>query len=540
MAVLLEMPRDHGRLARVPGWLLVVLVHGDLAPTPGPTDAPDAMSFFTPAEIVSYLDDFIVGQPRAKRAVAVALRNRWRRQQLDEDLQKDVYPKNILLIGPTGCGKTEISRRLAGLVKAPFLKVEASKYSETGYHGRDVESMVRDLSEIAFRMVSQEKAREVREKAHESARDRILNALYQEHDVAEGYDDFGAEGVDGGEVQFVNDGGLWRPVFVQPTEGESPALPELGDDARRELDEVQEQREAQRVQARDELARRLDAGELDNETIMIEVRDRSTPNLSVQGPQGTETMGIDASALQELWGRGGARFRERKLRVADARRLIIDEESDALVDQEEVAEEALRRTEQEGMIFIDEIDKIVGAGGGSGPDVSREGVQRDLLTVVEGCTVYTKHGYVRTDHILFVAAGAFHQNKPSELIPELQGRFPVRVALQALTEEDFARILTEPRNSLTKQYAALLQTEGVELAFDDSGIQALAEVAFKANKTTQNIGARRLMTTLERLLEELSFDAPTHQGSKVIVDADFVTERLGVAGDDPELIQYML
>jgi len=484
----------------------------------------------TPEQIVARLDRHIVGQTRAKRSVAVAMRNRWRRRQLPEDLAQEVYPKNILLIGPTGVGKTEIARRLAELAGAPFLKVEASKYSEVGYHGRDVESMVRDLTEIAIRMVRVEKSREVREKADALVRERLLAALYEQHDLREEDDDPGLSNVHQ-EVQFVEDGGLWRPMIVERGEGEEP--PAIGD-------EELAARRAERDAARAELMAKLDSGELDDAEFRIEVQDRSTPTLSVQGPQGTETMGIDAQALQEIWGRSpGQRTKTRRLTVKQARAILMEEESELLIDEDEVIHEAIERVENDGILFIDEIDKVVGAGG-EGPDVSREGVQRDLLTVVEGCTVFTKYGFVRSHHILFVAAGAFHLHQPSELIPELQGRFPVRVALADLTEEDFVRILTEPDNSLTRQYRALLGTEDVELEFTKDGLATLASVAFKANKTTQNIGARRLMTVLERLLEEISYDAPNMGGQKIVIDGDFVTERLGDAADDPELIKYMI
>jgi ATP-dependent HslUV protease ATP-binding subunit HslU len=487
------------------------------------------MQSLTPHEIVHELDRYIVGQQRAKKSVAVALRNRWRRRQLPEDLAQDVYPKNILLIGPTGVGKTEIARRLASLAKAPFLKVEASKYSEVGYHGRDVESMVRDLVEVSVRMVQQERNQEVREKALGAARERILEALYRQEEV----DDFGGEDMmsEPGHIQFVQDGGLWRPVVSGSEEIEDADFD----------DPEQLARDEERRQKREALAHSYDQGELEDFVLEIEMLDRSNPVLSVMGPQGTDAMGIDAGALQELWGRGGGpRTKLRRLKVQEARTLLLEEEASKLVDEDDVHQEALRRAEQDGILFIDEIDKVVGAGGGSGPDVSREGVQRDLLTVVEGCTVYTKIGYIKTDHILFVAAGAFHFAKPSELIPELQGRFPVRVALQDLTEDDFKRILTEPRNSLTKQYRELLATEGVELEFTDDGLQELAKVAFAANKTTQNIGARRLMTTMEMLLEQISFEASEQGGSKHVIDAAFVSERLGKQADDPDLLRYMI
>lgn len=491
----------------------------------------------TPEEIVSRLDRHIVGQDKAKRSVAVALRNRWRRRQLPYELASEIYPKNILLIGPTGVGKTEIARRLAQLARAPFLKVEASKYSEVGYHGRDVESMVRDLTETAISMVRREKSAEVQEKAKAAAHHRILDALYGEMGLSEDEDLPMDPLMDpsSAEVRFVSDGGLWRPVMV-PSEVQDGGS-EDGGVSREEIEARQEEREKKRQ----EVAAQFEAGKLDDEIIFVELRDTKSPTLSIRGPQGTDTMGIDAEALQELWGRGGGpKFKTRKLTVREAVKSLIEEEAHALIDEDEVILEAVDRVQNDGILFIDEIDKVIGGSGANGPDVSREGVQRDLLTVVEGCTVFTKYGDVDSSHILFLAAGAFHFHKPSELIPELQGRFPVRVALKDLSQEDFLRILVEPANSLTQQYKALLSTENVQLRFTDDGLAEIAAVAFKANKTTQNIGARRLMTTMERLLEQISYDAPEMEGQEVVVDKAFVEDRLGDAGDDPDLIKYMI
>jgi ATP-dependent HslUV protease ATP-binding subunit HslU len=470
----------------------------------------------TPRAITRALDEYIVGQQKAKRAVAVALRNRWRRRQLGGELAADVYPKNILMMGPTGVGKTEIARRLATLARAPFLKVEATKYSEVGYHGRDVESMVRDLVDAAVALVRAEKVKEVAAKATAAAEERILHALVDAAGLAD-YQDHGIAGV--------MEGGLWRPRpgAAAGTTGSPPA----------DL--------AERDQARARLRADLADRRLEQRVIEIEVRDSKTPTLSVMGPQGNETMGIDAQALQELWGRSpGNKTKVRKLSIAEARALLQDEEADKLLDQDAIVQEALDRAQNDGIVFVDEIDKIVSSGGTDGPDVSREGVQRDLLSVVEGCAVYTRYGHVRSDHMLFLAAGAFHFHKPSELIPELQGRFPVRVALTSLTEADFVRILTEPKNALTRQYVALFATEQVELTFTPDGVQKLAAIAFKANKTTQDIGARRLMTILEKCLEDLSFDASERQGQKIVVDGKLVEARLGDAGDDADLIPYRL
>ena len=481
----------------------------------------DFASGLTPREITRRLDDYIVGQPKAKRAVAVALRNRWRRRQLGAELAADVYPKNILLIGPTGVGKTEIARRLATLARAPFVKVEATKYSETGYHGRDVESMVRDMVDASIALVRAEKVKEVEQKAADAAEHRIYEALLEELGLEE-YQD-GSAGMPG-----IMEGGFWKPLKAAHD-----------DDEDRDFDSPQDlaEREQARVRLKDDLKeRRLEA-----RTVEVEVRDTATPTLSVMGPQGNETMGIDAAALQEMWGRSpGSKTKVRKLTIKEARAILHDEEADKLLDQDQIVQDALDRAQNDGIVFVDEIDKIVSSGGSDGPDVSREGVQRDLLSVVEGCAVYTRYGHVRTDHMLFLAAGAFHFHKPSELIPELQGRFPVRVALQSLTEDDFVRILSEPKNALTRQYVALFETEGVALEFTECGLRRLAGLAFRANKTTQDIGARRLMTILEKCLEDLSFEASERTGEKVVVDQAMVDDLLGETGDDEDLIRYDL
>ncbi|GAB4148162.1 MAG: ATP-dependent protease ATPase subunit HslU [Planctomycetota bacterium] len=470
-------------------------------------------SELTPKEITRRLDEYIVGQQKAKRAVAVALRNRWRRRQLPPEVARDVYPKNILLIGPTGVGKTEIARRLAHLARAPFVKVEATKYSEVGYHGRDVESMIRDLVDAAVALVREERAAEVRQKAEEAAEERIFRAL------------LAAEGLDPSMDRLAAPPDIWRPASWASAPQE--AVPEID----------VEQRDRQRARLREMLGSR----QLEDRVLEIELRDTRTPTLSLTGPQGNETMGIDAQALQEIWGRSPVvRMKVRKLKISEARALLREEEADRLLDMDAVVKEALDRAQNDGILFIDEIDKIISAGHSDGPDVSREGVQRDLLSIVEGCAVFTRYGHVRTDHVLFLAAGAFHFHKPSELIPELQGRFPVRVALRSLTEQDFVRILKEPRNSLLDQYRALFSTEDVTLRFSDDGVARIAELAFRANKTTQDIGARRLMTMLEKCLEDLSFEAAERGGSTITVDRALVDSQLGESGDDEDLMPYDL
>ncbi|MDA0923575.1 MAG: ATP-dependent protease ATPase subunit HslU [Proteobacteria bacterium] len=435
------------------------------------------MSDLTPREIVSELDRFIIGQKDAKRAVAVALRNRWRRKQLGDDLRDEVYPKNILMIGPTGVGKTEISRRLAKLARAPFIKVEATKYTEVGYVGRDVEQIIRDLVDAALIMVREHMRDEVRAKAHAAAEERVIAAL-------------------------------------------------AGDGAR--------------DQTRDMFRRKLRAGELDSTIIELELTDTASPMGGFEIP-GQPGMGGGMMNLGDLFGKAfGGRKIKRRMTVAASYEALIEEEADKLLDSEMVTKEALRAVEQNGIVFIDEIDKVASRQDMRGGDVSREGVQRDLLPLIEGTTVSTKHGPVKTDHILFIASGAFHIAKPSDLLPELQGRLPIRVNLRPLTEDDFVRILTETDNALTRQYTALMATEAVEVSFTQDGIAALARIAAEVNESIENIGARRLYTVMERVFEELSFTAPDRGGEAIIVDAAFVEANLGELTRDIDLSRYVL
>jgi ATP-dependent HslUV protease ATP-binding subunit HslU len=446
---------------------------------------------FTPREIVSELDRYVIGQREAKRAVAVALRNRWRRSQVPEELRDEIAPKNIIMIGATGVGKTEIARRLAKLAQAPFIKVEASKFTEVGYVGRDVESIIRDLTELAIQLVSEEEQGAVRAKAEERAEERLLEALLP-----------------------------------------SPANSTAADPLREVPPEQNETRE--------KLRRLLRLGELEEREIELELSDESGgPSMSIMTPGGVEEMGVQFKDL--LSGMMPKQTRHRRMKIAEARDALIQEEALALVDSDKVRDLAVRRVQESGIVFIDEIDKVaVGSDGRHGPDVSREGVQRDLLPIVEGSTVQTKHGPVSTDHILFVAAGAFHVAKPSDLIPELQGRFPIRVELSSLGRDDLVRILTEPTNSLVRQYTALLATESVELEFEESGIAAIADVAATVNERMADIGARRLHTVMERLLEELSFDAPDLGQHRVVIDEAMVRKRLSDLVDDEDLSQFIL
>ena len=458
---------------------------------------------FTPREIVSELDRYVIGQRDAKRAVAVALRNRWRRQQVSEELRDEIAPKNIIMIGATGVGKTEIARRLAKLAEAPFIKVEASKFTEVGYVGRDVESIIRDLTELSIQLVQEEEQRSVRAKAEERAEERLLDALLPTPITTS------ASGAD-----LIHLGA--EPGGVRSHDSDSSS------------------------DTREKLRRLLRLGELEEREVELELAEESGgPSMSIMTPQGGEEMGVQLGDL--LSGMMPKQTRNRRMKIAEARDALIEEEARALVDADKVKELAIRRIEQTGIVFIDEIDKVaVGSGGRQGPDISREGVQRDLLPIVEGSTVQTKHGPVSTDHILFVAAGAFHLSKPSDLIPELQGRFPIRVELASLGRDDLVRILTEPANSLVRQYTALLATEEIELIFEDSGIQAIADVAATVNERSADIGARRLHTVMERLLEALSFDAPDLGKQSVVVDDAMVKERLGDLLDDQDLSQFIL
>jgi ATP-dependent HslUV protease ATP-binding subunit HslU len=465
-----------------------------------------------PRQIVAELDKYVVGQHDAKRAVAIALRNRWRRQQLDPELAEEIAPKNILMIGPTGVGKTEISRRLAKLARAPFLKVEASKFTEVGYVGRDVESMVRDLTEISFAMVKDEKREAVLETARARAEDRLLALLVPASPVPRkpGY----------------------SPVF------ETSYSKEGADEVREPPPPRDEEEPAESLQAtREKFRQKLRAGKLDHREVEIEMEESTFPSLEMFTQQGVEEVGIN---LKDMLPGMFSRRRRQKVKVADAVEILVQQEADKLIDRQQVAREARQRVEQGGIIFLDEIDKVAGREGGRGPDVSREGVQRDLLPIVEGTTVSTKYGMVKTDHVLFFAAGAFHVSKPSDLIPELQGRFPIRVELHALSEADFVRILTEPETALTKQYAALLSTEGLTLSFTEDAVAEVARLAVEVNSSTENIGARRLATLMERLLDEISFEAPDMAGVDFTLDGEYVRRTLSDIVQDHDLSRYVL
>lgn len=458
-----------------------------------------------PRQVVEELDKYIVGQAQAKRSVAIALRNRWRSRHLPEDMRDEIIPKNILMIGSTGVGKTEIARRLAKLVKAPFVKVEATKFTEVGYVGRDVESMIRDLAEAAVRMVKQEKLEEVQDKAKEMAEERILD------------------------------------IFVPEPKTKSVSNPLnalFGGNKDEEAEEAKTVEEPKYSAGREWCRKRLQKGEMENEMIEISVEPKNAPVIGMFAGSGMEDM---SNNIQDMLGNLMPKKRKkRKVTVAQALEIFTQEEAQKLLDMEAISHEALQIAERNGIIFLDEIDKVAVKGSSSGPDVSREGVQRDILPIVEGSTVSTKYGQMKTDYILFIAAGAFHMAKPSDLIPELQGRFPIRVELSSLTEADFKRILTEPTNALLKQYKALLATEGVTIDFTEDAIERLAQVACEVNEQTENIGARRLHTIMEKLLEDLSFEAPELTEKNVVINADYVNEKLGGIIKNRDLSQFIL
>ncbi len=480
----------------------------------------------TPKRIVEELDRYIVGQDKAKRAVAIALRNRYRRRMLSEELRDEVIPKNILMIGPTGVGKTEIARRLASLANAPFVKVEATKFTEVGYVGRDVDSMVRDLTQIAVKMVEQEKAEEVKERAREMAIDKILDIM--EPPPSKSGSKFHSHRIPP-QIQTVV-----SAIFPGVAIPDSSTYEEDNEESEEYARTKSEQKERLRSRLREQLV----AGELDDRKIDIEIEESASPFVQVFTPQGMEEMGMDIpNILSDIMPK---RRKRKTVTIAEAKEIFTSEIARDLVDQEAVIREAIERTEQTGIIFVDELDKIAGREREGGPQVSREGVQRDILPIIEGSTVITKYGPVRTNHILFIAAGAFHVSKPSDLIPELQGRLPIRVELDNLTEADFRRILSEPRNALVKQYSALLATEGVEIEFTDDGIDEIARLAAEVNASSENIGARRLHTIMEKLLEEVSFQAPEIEEKKVVVDAQYVRERLAGIVKDEDLSKYIL
>ncbi|MDE2125882.1 MAG: ATP-dependent protease ATPase subunit HslU [Armatimonadetes bacterium] len=506
---------------------------------------PEITEDLTPSQIVLELDRYIVGQAAAKRAVAVALRNRYRRRLMPDDLRDEVIPKNILMIGPTGVGKTEIARRLATLAAAPFVKVEATKFTEVGYVGRDVDSMIRDLTQVAARLVEAEKRTEVRPEAQRRAIERLLDILQPASGESAAAKQRPREGEPGdvmaqmrrlvGSIFSSEDGPVVAPTVPEPpAEPEAELTPEAADKKKRDAE--------RRARIRERLKEQLLAGTRDEELISVTVADRGRPPMmQFFGPQGMEEMGMDMSS--SLGGMMPQKRRTRKMTIGEAKAVFTEEEAAAIIDRDAVMKDAVLRTEQTGIVFVDEIDKIAGKsgpGGAGGPDVSREGVQRDILPILEGSTVNTKYGPVKTDHILFIAAGAFHVSKPSDLIPELQGRLPIRVELENLNQDDFERILVEPRNALTRQYTGLLATEGVTLEFTAEGIAEIARVAAAVNRSSENIGARRLHTVMEKLLEDVSFDAPDLDSPVIHIDDEYVRTRLSKIASDEDLSRYIL
>ncbi len=464
----------------------------------------DELQTLTPRQIVAELDKYIIGQNNAKRSVAIALRNRWRRQRVSDKLREEIMPNNIILIGPTGVGKTEIARRISKLAHAPFIKVEASKFTEVGYVGRDVESMIRDLTDLAVAMVRSEKTATVQEQAEKLANERLVDLLIPP-----------------------------LPQQTRVVNSQSEA-----EEVEKAMEEEELKMEERRQRSRDKIRQQLREGKLEERMVEMDVASDGMPMMQVITPVGVEELGIN---LQDMVGNlFPKKMKRRKMKVSEARPALTQEEAQKLIDMEQVVKEAISRVENSGIVFLDEIDKIAGVKSTSGPDVSREGVQRDLLPVVEGTNVFTKYGMVKTDHVLFIASGAFHVSKPSDLIPELQGRFPIRVELQSLTAEDFVRILTEPENALIKQYIAMLETDGVELFFEKEAITEIANIASRVNEKTENIGARRLHTVLTALLEDILFDVPDQRSGKIVITGEFVDATLKNIVEDEDLSRYIL
>ena len=496
-----------------------------------PTENRTLRDSLTPKQIVAELDKYIIGQGEAKRSVAIALRNRARRQMLDEDIRDEVAPKNIIMIGSTGVGKTEIARRLARLVDAPFIKVEASKYTEVGYVGRDVESMIRDLTELAVNMVKEEQTESVKERALEQVEERLLDYIYPPpSSLKKNREDESSE-----EGEFADSGNL---------EGESQEIPELSAGVIEiaeepvEPESVRKQREERYLRTREKFRKQLRDGKLEDKPVEISVKNRTAPLIEIFSPGGIEEMDINFKDV--FGGLMPKQTKTRRLTVSEARQILMQEEAEKLIDMDSVVGEAVSRVEDTGLVFLDEIDKIAGREQKAGPDVSREGVQRDILPIIEGCTVATKYGMVRTDHILFIAAGAFHMSKPADLIPELQGRFPIRVELKSLGEGDFKRILTEPKNALVKQYIAMMETEELNISIREDAIDEISALAYRVNEAVEDIGARRLHTIMEKLFEEISFEAPDLEDKAIVVDAEYVNGQLSDIVKDEDLSRYVL
>ena len=487
------------------------------------------MEQLTPRQIVQELDRHIIGQHDAKRAVAIALRNRWRRMQIEPELRQEVMPKNILMIGPTGVGKTEIARRLSTIADAPFIKVEATKFTEVGYVGKEVDSIIRDLTAISFKKLSERRIKENMEKAKKIADEKVLDALMPGSHEDEDDDDLGFM-LGGSDIRDPDDDEEDAVTEEEPADGKSDGSADEPEDSGDKSKEDAETREM--------LRKKLEAGELDDKEIEIRLPSRKV-NVEIMSPPGMEDM---SEQLQSIFENIEKKRTERvRVKVGEAREQLAKDAAEHMVDRTDLSKQTIEAVENNGIVFIDEIDKICGGGGEkNGPNVSREGVQRDLLPLIEGCSVKTKYGMVKTDHILFITSGAFQVSKPSDLIPELQGRLPIRVELKALTVEDFKKILTEPHASITEQYTALLRTEGVELRFTDDALQSIAEAAFKVNESTENIGARRLQTIMERLVDEISFDAPERKGETVTIDSTYVHEHLGKLVEDEDLSRYIL